>query len=308
MNKLQLRKLILSCGCVILLVIAILQGILKSKSSVKTIKLTKAIDEIVITNSEGVVTLKKQDTNWVVGEQSYPVTQSNIDEIIEKLSSICAIEKTGSASSEEALAKYELNEGKVITVVVKGEGKELRTLKVGKNSVTGAQTYISFDSSSDVYLCNGDYNILFNKNVNDFRSRIVAEFDTDKISSISINVPDGESWSLSKIVKDADVSWIISGADIEVDEQKAQNWFNSFKSLSVKSWYDEYENLDGIEICSSTVTVDGKQVSFEFYKIPAKTEGGQDDYYGKCSLTPYRFAIAQYNLSRFQTTPESLKK
>ena len=71
------------------------------------------------------------------------------------------LEKVATASSDDVKEKYDLIEGKVITVTVKNADKVIRTVNVGKASSTNYQTYITVDDSKDIYLANGNLNSLF---------------------------------------------------------------------------------------------------------------------------------------------------
>jgi len=310
MNKLQLRKIILSASCLVLLIVAILQAVFGAKDSGKIIRTDKTVDEITVTNASGTIQLVKNGENWAVGENRYTANESEVETLVDAISSIQVLEKIGNANSSNNAVRYELSDDKVITVEAKNNGKVIRTLKVGKPSTTNSQTYVTVDGSSDIYLVSGDLQGTFDITAEKLRSQIVAEFDVNAISSIGIRNVDGITWSLSRNGEGESVNWSISGANVDVDPAKAVGWFDSFITVITDYWYENSEiaSLDGYLDMVATISTDSRKVSFNLYKIPSKTEGEADTYYGTCSENPYTFKLADFTVNRFKKNPETLAK
>ena len=116
----KLRKKILLAGCGILFVIALFQCVASSNNSIKTLKLEKDYNEITIQNSTETIVLQKQaDQNWTVSKNQYAVNDAEFDSILDALQNLQLLEKVATASSDDVKEKYDLIEGKVITVTVK---------------------------------------------------------------------------------------------------------------------------------------------------------------------------------------------
>ena len=234
----KLRKKILLAGCGILFVIALFQCVASSKNSIKTLKLEKDFNEIVIENLTETIVLQKQaDEKWTVSENKYAVNSAEFDAMLDSLKNLQLMEKVATASSDEVKEKYDLIEGKVITVTVKNADKVVRTLKVGKASSTNYQTYITVDNSKDVYLTNSNLNTLFSTTTETLRSKIITEFDADKITSIRITKADSD-WTLSKVQDGETFIWQITGVpgSVEVDLENANAWVKSFETFVASSW------------------------------------------------------------------------
>ena len=116
----KLRKKLLLAGCGILFVIALFQCVASSNNSIKTLKLEKDFNTIEIQNLTGKIVINKQaDGKWTVSEKQYDVNEAEFDSILEALQNIQLLEKVATANSDLAKEKYDLAEGKVITVLVK---------------------------------------------------------------------------------------------------------------------------------------------------------------------------------------------
>lgn len=310
MNKLQLRKIILSTSCLVLLIVAVLQTVFLTKDSGKTVKTDKIIDELTIVNASGTIQIVKDNEKWVIGEERYPAIDGEIVSLVDAVSSIQILEKIGNINSYNSAVRYELSDDKAIIVEAKSNGKVVRTLKIGKTSTTNSQTYITIDNNSDIYLVSGNLKNTFDETVDTLRSNIVAEFDVNSISSISIRNIDGNTWSLSRSGEGENVNWSISGVNIEVDPVKAAGWFDSFATVLSNGWYkdDEVASLNGyLDMVAAISSTSGK-VSFNIYKIPASSEDEKDEYYGTCSEIPYTFKLADFTVNRFKKDSETLAK
>lgn len=307
MNLLKLRKIFLSAGCLILLVISVCQIVVSKKDSGKTVKTDKIIDELTIVTPAETIQLSLENGKWLLGTRKYPAADYSVDELLDGVSSIKLLEKVASTNTAGAIEKYEFIDGKEITVTAKSQGKTIRTLRIGKTSSTSSQTFVIVDDSSDIYLAAGNLNLKFNETEEHLRSKVVAEFDVDKISSINVNKADGSNWTISRDTSaKGESSWGISGAQVELDSSKVDTWVSGFSSIPVSKWLENAQDFEGNLECTVTVTENNVPVVFQIYKAPAETEDSAEKYYGKSSVTPYPFEIAQYVVSRFLKDLESL--
>ena len=302
------RKIILLAGCAVLLCICIVQGISSASDKVKIFEFSDDPDEIVLEKPDGTLTLVKNGDEWLLGDKKYPAAGSAVDDMINALKSIKALDKVGSASSENALTRYDLIEGKATTATAKKGGKVLRSVTVGKDATAGSQSYITIDGGKDVYLATGNLSGAFSKSVDELRSRAVLALDKTAISSVSITPADGTAWTLSRTGEGMDVNWNISGAEVDVDAEVAKTWVESLATFAAAKWHDENENLGGEKLVSAKIVCGGKNVSFDLYKIPSDSDEGSVVYYGNCSETPYTFELASYAAQKLLKKPEDLTK
>lgn len=302
------RKLILIIADVLLLAVLIIQGVMRVSESAKVFEMKDAPDAITITGEKGTVDLKKENGTWYIGDKKYVANESNIDSIIETISSIRALDKVGSANSESALIRYDLTDGKKLTVTASKDGKVLRTLEIGKEATATSQGYITVDGGKDIYLASGSLRFNLNKSVEELRSKILWQLEKNDINSFTYEPVDGTTWAVSRMGSGDDVVWNVSGVEVDVDGAKAASWFESLGSISVPVWHGEGDTLGGNKLFTAKLGYGFKTISIDVYEIPAETEDGKATYWGTSSESPYTFELAGYTVQKFQKEPETISK
>ncbi|MCQ2591257.1 MAG: DUF4340 domain-containing protein [Treponema sp.] len=299
------RKIILIAVDVILLAVCIVQGVLSSRTTVKTYKYDAQPDEIIMETSQGNYSIVKENDEWFVGEKKYLATMSIINNFLEDVSEITAIDKMGKVTNETTAQRYELVDGKKITVTLKSKGKVLRTIALGKESSTGTQCYATIDGGDDIFLISDNLRVVFDKSVEDIRSRAVIDLEKNDITSVFVTEASGRNWTISRTGTGENLTWAISGADVELDSSKATEFFNGLAALMTTKWHEENAVLGGEKDRVLEIRVGSKTVKLEIYKIIGEEK---DTYYGIYSETPYPFDIAGYSVTKYQKAPEDLAK
>ena len=304
------RKIVLIAADILLLIVGIVQIILGARSTVKSFTFTEEPDQFVIEKYDEDLNIVKEGETWVINDEKYEATLSAVDSMIEYAKDITALDKVAKLNNQAVITKYEFDEGNAIKVTVKAGGKELRTFTLGKDATTGIQCYATINGSDDVYLIDGDYRNIFDKTTDQLRSKTVYSVEAVDISSVSL-APAGESpWTVSRHGEAEDLVWSVSGSNITLDSSKAAEWLNSFNALTTTKWYGSTDTLGGELYVHAEVGVTGKNIKLDIYKIPAnpEVEGSSDQYYAKCSESPYYFEMPSYNMAKYQKIPEDLQK
>ena len=304
------RKIVLIAADLILLVVGIIQIIAANRSTVKSFSFSEDPDTILIEKYDGTLNLVKDGDKWLINSEKYEAVSSNIDTMISYAQYISALDKVAKLSNDAVINKYEFDEDNAINVTLSAGGKELRKFTLGKDSTTGIQCYATIDGSDDVYLINGDYRNVFDKTVDQLRSKTVYSVESVDITSVSLQ-PAGESlWTVSRHGEAEDTVWSVSGTEITLDASKAADWLNSFNALTTTKWHGKTDDLGGEPYVHAEVGVTGKNIKLDINIVRANPddEGSSDLYYAKCSESPYWFEIPSYNMSKYQKTPEDLQK
>lgn len=302
------RKIILIALDLFLLCVCIIQFAAGAKKTVKDFILKETPDELILTTPDAEIPMVLEDDKWFIGEKKYLAKKSEIEPLIETISSVKALDKLGSVNNETAVIRYELSEGKKITVVAKKAGKVLRTLEIGKEADAGTQCYATVDGGKDIYLLAGNVRMSFNKTIDRLRDTSILNFDKTLISQVSYTYSDGSEWSVSRTGSDDSATYSISGAEVELDPTKVNDLLDSFALLNTNRWHDENADLGGSKYVSIVFKVGSEDVTFDFFEIPAETDDGIPTYYGRSSVTPYTFSIQNYAVKRFLVKPEDLAK
>ena len=307
-KALKIRKTVLLALFVILLAVCIVQCVTGSRDNTKNFVIKEAVDELTITGPDGDILLVKENDSWVLNEQKYPANQSSVDSMLDSISEIKALDKTGKLSAEN-IEKYELKDGQKITVTAKGQGKVLRTVELGKSSSAGSQGFAVIDGGNDIYLVAGNLRSTFERTVDSLRSRTVLALDKASLNSVSVTAASGETWALSRSGEAENLVWNISGADVTLDAQKASDWLESLANLSTTGWLEKTNLPSGGEFERKLELAAGtKNISLEIYKVPAADEDSPETYYAFCSETPYPFTVAGYTVQKYLKNPEEIAR
>lgn len=162
------RKLSLLIACAVLLVVCVVQGIVKSNDKVKYFTLKDSPEKITIQTPSETVFLTKEGESWFVGTENFPAKEYEVDQIVEAISSVKALDKVAS-KNEKSIVQYELGEGKTIIVTAVKKGKIVRMVEIGKDATTSSQCYITVDGKNDIYLAGGNLKRVFNKTEEDLK-------------------------------------------------------------------------------------------------------------------------------------------
>ena len=304
------RKIVLIIADLVLLIVGIIQIVANSKSTVKTFQFSEEPDTILIEKYDGTLNIVKDGDKWVINSEKFEAVASNVDNMISNAKYINALDRVAKLSNDVVRTKYEFDDNNIINVTLSANGKVLRKFSLGKDSTTGIQCYATIDGSDDVYLINGDYRNVYDKTVDQLRSKTVYSVDSVNITSVSLTPADGSLWTVSRHGEAEDTVWSVSGTEITLDASKAADWLNSFNTLTTTKWHGKSDDIGGQPYSHVEVGFTGKNIKLDIYLKPAdpENEGSSDLYYAKCSESPYWFEIPSYNMSKFQKTPEDLQK
>ena len=302
----QKRKLFLLCACAVLLLICILQAVTLKRSTVKVFALKDSPDSLLIENGSQKTWILKDGDSWKVSadenKEGYAVNEAGIDSLLNAIKSVKALDKVGNAANEAARIRYDLTDSKKITVKAYSGNKEVRKLSIGKSSSTGSQSYVSIDSSNDVYLASGNLHETFNKSVSDLRSKSVWTMDKNTIGSVAIKKADGSEWKLSRSGQGENIEWKLDGHGIvtgEVDAQKAENWLGEFASLTAADWMDDDASPEGKYLLTCEIEAGGKNIALDLFLSKEEGEDSPAEYSASSTESPYAFELAAYSARKF---------
>ena len=104
------RKLVLIIADVLLLVVGIIQIIVAGRTTVKNFQFSEQPDTILIEKYDGTLNLVKDGENWLINNEKYEATLSNVDSMIDYAKAIVALDKVAKLTNDAAERKYEFDE------------------------------------------------------------------------------------------------------------------------------------------------------------------------------------------------------
>ncbi|MCR5289987.1 MAG: DUF4340 domain-containing protein [Treponema sp.] len=295
------RKSVLLCAIGILLCIYIVQLIQANKSTIKNMTLKAEPDTFTITTADSTVIVTKKDGNWFVGDKQYLANTTSAQSIANNITDITVLDVVSSSDNEATLERYGLTNN-ALTVTAAKDGKTVRTITIGKASSTTSQTYIKVDDSKNIYLVSGSYNNIYNKTVNELRSRDLYSVEADTITAVSVASANGTAWSIAKNQDTWSVTSGSTGAD--PDNEKLSTFVSSVRTMNVQSWADESETLPTVPSSTITVTTNEKTITVTVYPVE---QGEETKYLATSSESPYLFYLSKYYADKAMTSLEQIQ-
>ncbi len=293
------RKVLLLAATGALAIIYIAQLVASRPDSVRVLTPEGAIDTITITRpgSEG-VTLTKSDGVWLVGSQGFKADGARVDSMLSTLGSLKVL---ATVSSNPEGGEYGLTEGSSPTVEAFSSGKKVRALTLGKAAGGSLQSYALVDGKTSVSLVAGNLRDLFDRSVEDLRSKEVWNIDQASLDSVSGSAR-GSAFEIRKAGDG--LAWtVVSPKGLELDAEKANAWVSSLLALKAQS----FGSLDGVEAskpeASITIRAGGKDYSLTVY---AKGEDGT--YPCSSSETAWPFRLSSWTAEKFLKGVDDLRK
>ena len=167
------RKIVLLSACAFLFCVCVVQLIMGAKNPVKTLSLSQNPDKIIIAQGNNEIVFTQTEKDWTIGNDGFFANQADIDNIIKTIKEIKVLDTVGKISNNLVEERYELHNEKAIIVTAQKAGKEIITVRVGKTSATGSQSYITLNNKNDVYLVSGNFPSAFSKSEKDIKTSIL---------------------------------------------------------------------------------------------------------------------------------------
>ncbi len=151
-NKFSKRTSVLICVAALLALVYIIQLLAGLKSPQKTFRIKDAPDSISIENAGTTIVIQKNGDSWFSGGNE--LDQSKIDYLLKDFTSVKTLNLASRSDKPATLERYGLD--KPIVFQGKSGAKDLRTILIGKESVSGSQCYIQFKGKKEIYLAQGN--------------------------------------------------------------------------------------------------------------------------------------------------------
>lgn len=284
------RKIVLLSAIAALVVVYVLQLVFSGGTAVKDFNLAESPDALTITKGVDGTPIKivKDGENWLVGEKQYPADKNIIESLVNEVKNVKVLGTVSKSSDNE---RYGLDDANVLIVKASKDGKDLRTLNVGKKASTSQQTYIQLDGSKEVLLASGNKESALGKSIEDMRDKGIYSVNVGDIMKISVAKPD-ESYSLEKTGEPP--AWTLTSSNTnKIDVEKVSSWVGSITSLKAQSYAAEDTKLPSVADASVTLTAAGKDITVSVYKAE------ESKYLCASNITPYVFYLSSYTAEKY---------
>jgi hypothetical protein len=145
----------------------------------------KEISRIDITSGKESVTLTRKVADWFVGEKNFPADPVKIPPM---LSAIAELRLTALVSTAKAYERYDLGEGKKISVTAFAGEKEVRRFDIGKVADTYQHTFVMLPGDSNVYHALKNFRRTFEERADALRNMKVMAVVPENIKEITLAI------------------------------------------------------------------------------------------------------------------------
>lgn len=261
---------------VFLLIIVVLVIFIDQKRGKRTFRTelfgadTSKVTEIIIrtkSDPENPLKLVRSNSGWVLksNRKEFEADQGIVNEILRTLKDMRA--SRIAATDKSKWGDYELTDSLATKVTVKKGKKTVSTIYVGKFSYQmpkntnpysyyGRQakisTYVRTGKEDKVYAVDGFLTMLFNRNINDFRNKVIIRSNRNDWKSLTFSYPADSSF---KMIKDKG-KWTVDG--IIIDSAVADEYLSSVTWFSSEDFVDELKPLSSEPVF--TLKIEGDNI------------------------------------------------
>ncbi len=200
---------------------------------------TSRVDRLVIhrPGEDTPIQLSKVSGDWQVstpGGETYPASASLLETALNTLVNLTATQLV--SKREETLSNYEVTDSTGVRVeVYEGDSQEADiTFGRSQYQQNGMMTYVRPTDNYEVFLVGGFINSNFNKDVNEWRDKILLKGPNSQWTAMRFNYPADSSFSMLRGVNNR---WMLPDS-MELDVTKVNRYLNRITNLKGREFVD----------------------------------------------------------------------
>jgi len=207
------------------------------------------VSKIEVSKPDGTLTLNREGDQWILSPEGYPAEESKVKSMLDIISELTL---TALVSESKSYERYDLDEGKKITVKAWAGETLLRSFDIGKAAPSYSHTFVKMAGDDRVYHARSNFRGRFDQAVDNLRDRSALSFQTAEIQGVRVET--GET-SLSLVRQSVPVevstaqegeaeapkeAWIVEGQEEErrVHESKLDKLLATLSNLKCSAYVD----------------------------------------------------------------------
>lgn len=263
-------------------------------------------DAIEIKGGNFSLSMVKKDGTWLINEQGYPGDIELIDAIERKARDFKILDLV---SDKGYYDKYELTDEKGVSVVIKGKGKMLRKILIGKAGTTNNHSYLKVDDRKEIYLASGIMKSDFVRQAGDLRNKVIVNAKKQDIKEFSINyggknytfLPDASKTGNAGKENKADSSqktgsaWICREYEkVRLDDSSVNAILQIFSPLKAAEFPETADiKKTGNALCRVSISYADKKIELVIYSNKEKNMN-----YATSSESKYIFTLGSWQTEK----------
>jgi hypothetical protein len=210
-----------------------------------------AVDKLEVTGPNGAVVLEKQGNGWMlVIPVRYRADQGSVASAVGKGRDIRVKNPVSSNPGKQHL--FQVDSSGTLVKMSAG-GNEVAAFRVGKPGITYMETYVREEGSNDVYLAEGMFTYVFNRQAKEWRDKTIYKSEPELIRSVTYRYGD-TTFTLAM----NDSLWRADGDS--VSQSAVQGMLSALANLQADDFVDS--TLTSAPKQVALIEVDGTQIRF----------------------------------------------
>jgi len=212
------------------------------------------VSKIEIFKPDATIVLERKDDQWILSPGGYSADKGKVESMLDIISGLTL---TALVSESKSYDRYDLNEGKRITVKAwAGESLE-RAFEIGKAAPSFSHTFVKIAGDHRVYHARANFRARFDQTLDHLRDQSVLEFKGAEIQRVQISDRD-TSLSLMRQNVPVEVktkqagestapkgAWIAEGQEEgRVDESKVERLLATLSNLKCSAYVKDNNKGD----------------------------------------------------------------
>ncbi len=235
----------------------------------------EVVDEIRIKYKKNDFDIVKKDGKWYLKRDGIPVKKGFVDNVLDKIADLKFVALVSTTGNYPI---YKLDT-EAVSLKLLSKGKEIVSLKIGKESPTYSQSYLLYGNDQNVYQVNSNLRNYVKKNKEEIIDRRVLNFEVDKVNNFAVKCGK-EAFELTK----KDNKWYFKDGK-EANSDKVKEVLTSLSTLSAAEVLPEKKGkINEKPECVLTMTTD-KDIELKCYGLKEK------DYLCQSSQYPMPFSL-----------------
>ena len=251
---------------------------------------TSDIDRLEINKNDRSIVFKKTGEAWTLTDQNFPADASFVNKMLDIVK---GLELSALVSEAGDLVRYELDPPNAVHVTAFSKEDEKRRFSIGKTAPSFNHTFVMLDKDKRIFQADKSFRNDFDKSADEFRDKLVMEFDAKDIRKITLE-RSGKTLVLTSVEKKEkdkapEPQWQLEDGT-RADQTAASDLLSSLAHLQCQEYLDRAAAGALEKEAACKITLENKTVlSLHLFE-----QDEQEDMAGRASTSPYEFVLSSY--------------
>ncbi len=264
------------------------------------------VQRFSLVRSDGTISLSRKDGQWVIEQPgNYPADGPTVRSFLSTLRTMRAIDFPNDNPTD--LSPYGLDAPRLRVVLFLGKDQaEKHVLIGGENPEKKSEIYVQTSGVPTIYTVSDWVWRDLNKNLTDFRDKLVLAYNADQVRTVEIGRGDGTNFRL--VAKEKD-QWAVEGVEGKPATSLIRQWLQDIHDLrGYEIAADEPTDLAAYGLDKPLLTVrllGPEQQEIGSMRIGmVTTEQGSKEYFAVGSKSPTVFKVRDYLVTRLNKSSQ----